>query len=76
MAQLRAIDEHGLSHLRNGSEIVLLASRILGFNGTVMEQIGNVNAPRRWMASVLTDIHFWVPMAVLIGGLALLRFIH
>jgi len=25
---------------------------------------------------VLTDIHFWVPIAVLIGGLLLLRFIH
>jgi len=25
---------------------------------------------------VLKDIHFWVPMAVLMGGLLLLRFIH
>jgi hypothetical protein len=28
------------------------------------------------MATVLTDIHFWVPVVVLIGGLLLLRFIH
>jgi hypothetical protein len=28
---------------------------------------------RGWMASVLTDIHFWVPVAVLLGGLLLLR---
>jgi hypothetical protein len=25
---------------------------------------------------VLKDIHFWVPVAVLLGGLLLLRFIH
>jgi hypothetical protein len=29
-----------------------------------------------WITSVLTDIHFWVPVAVLIGGLLLLRSIH
>jgi hypothetical protein len=29
-----------------------------------------------WRAGILTDIHFWVPVAVLIGGLLLLRFIH
>jgi hypothetical protein len=28
------------------------------------------------LASVLTDIHFWVPVAVLIGGLVLLTFLH
>jgi hypothetical protein len=27
-------------------------------------------------ASIFTDIHFWVPAAVLLGGLLLLRFIH
>jgi hypothetical protein len=31
------------------------------------------NASR--LASILADIHFWVPVAVLIGGLLLLRFI-
>jgi len=29
-----------------------------------------------WLTSVLTDIHFWVPVAVLIGGLLLLEYIH
>jgi hypothetical protein len=29
-----------------------------------------------WWTSVLTDIHFWVPVAVLIGGLILLRLIR
>jgi hypothetical protein len=28
------------------------------------------------LVSVLKDIHFWVPVAVLMGGLLLLRFIH
>jgi hypothetical protein len=27
-------------------------------------------------AKILTDIHFWVPVGVLIGGLLLLRIIH
>jgi hypothetical protein len=27
---------------------------------------------RNWIANVLTDIHFWVPLVVLIGGLLLL----
>jgi hypothetical protein len=31
---------------------------------------------RSWVRSVLTDIHFWVPVVVLIGGLLLLRAIH
>ncbi len=31
---------------------------------------------RSWWASILTDIHFWVPVAVLMGGLLLLRFIR
>jgi hypothetical protein len=31
---------------------------------------------RSFMSSVLTDIHFWVPVAVLVGGLLLLRFVH
>jgi hypothetical protein len=31
---------------------------------------------RSWWSSILSDIHFWVPVAVLIGGLLLLRFIR
>jgi hypothetical protein len=38
---------------------------------------GNVQTESRgWLASVLTDIHFWVPVAVLIAGLLLLKSIH
>jgi len=29
-----------------------------------------------WWTSVLSDIHFWVPVAVLMVGLLLLRFIR
>ena len=29
-----------------------------------------------WFTSVLTDVHFWVPVAVLFGGLLLLEYIH
>jgi len=37
----------------------------------------NETTPRRnAIASVLTDIHFWVPVAVLIGGLTLLTFLR
>jgi hypothetical protein len=28
------------------------------------------------VATVLTDVHFWVPAVVLVGGLLLLRIIH
>jgi hypothetical protein len=35
----------------------------------------NRTGPSR-LVLVLKDIHFWVPMAVLMGGLLLLRFIH
>jgi hypothetical protein len=28
------------------------------------------------LASILTDIHFWVPVAVLVAGLLLLHAIH
>jgi len=31
---------------------------------------------RGWWTSILSDIHFWVPIVVLVGGLLLLRFIR
>jgi hypothetical protein len=37
----------------------------------------NEIAPRQsTFASILTDTHFWVPVAVLIGGLVLLTFLR
>jgi len=32
--------------------------------------------PTSRLSSVLTDVHFWVPVAVLIAGLLLLSFMH
>jgi len=31
---------------------------------------------RSWLTSVLTDVHFWVPVVVLVAGLLLLKSIH
>jgi hypothetical protein len=33
-------------------------------------------SPRRMLGLVLRDVHFWVPVIVLIGGLFVLRWIH
>jgi hypothetical protein len=41
-----------------------------------MPSTENQARPRNWLSSVLTDVHFWVPVAVLIGGLLLLQSIH
>jgi hypothetical protein len=41
--------------------------------------VNRVNSPREpqrsWVGLVFRDIHFWVPVAVLIGGLIVLRWI-
>ena len=31
---------------------------------------------RSWVRLVLTDVHFWVPLVVLVGGLIVLSWIH
>ena len=41
-----------------------------------MQQGDSETRPRSMLGSVLTDIQFWVPLAVLIGGLILLSAIH
>jgi hypothetical protein len=41
-----------------------------------MQPTDNRDQPRNRWASVVTDVHFWVPVAVLIGGLILLNSIH
>lgn len=38
----------------------------------------DVGTPGRWRSlsvTVLCDIHFWIPVVVLLGGLAVLRWI-
>jgi len=37
-----------------------------------MESTENQKARSSRLSSVLTDVHFWVPVAVLLGGLLLL----
>jgi hypothetical protein len=37
-----------------------------------MESTENSKASSNRLSSVLTDVHFWVPVAVLLGGLLLL----
>jgi len=41
-----------------------------------MRPIDEPDPPGEWMMRVLTDAHFWVPLAVLIGGLLLFEFIR
>jgi hypothetical protein len=41
-----------------------------------MQQNDNVGQTRSWLNTVLTDVHFWVPVGVLIAGLVLLKAIH
>jgi len=41
-----------------------------------MEQNGRTEQNRSWVAIVLSDVHFWVPVIVLVGGLLLLRIIR
>jgi hypothetical protein len=37
---------------------------------------GREPPPRSWFSLVLSDVHFWVPVVVLVGGLLVLRWIH
>jgi hypothetical protein len=41
-----------------------------------MERTDNPKANTIRLSSVLTDVHFWVPLAVLLAGLLLLSFMH
>jgi hypothetical protein len=41
-----------------------------------MEDIDKSARPQSLMMAVLTDMHFWVPAVVLLGGLLLLGFIR
>jgi hypothetical protein len=37
--------------------------------------MSRMDANRPLLHSVLTDLHFWIPVLVLLGGLAVLRWI-
>jgi len=34
--------------------------------------LNSPTSPRHWSSVILTDVHFWVPLIVLIAGLVLL----
>ncbi len=34
-----------------------------------------VSPPPRWWRAILRDVQFWIPLAVLVGGLLLLRWV-
>lgn len=38
--------------------------------------MNTTSSNRSRSVTVLTDIHFWVPALVLLGGLLLLKFLH
>ena len=38
-----------------------------------MQRVASTSPTRERISSILTDIHFWVPLAVLIGGLLILQ---
>jgi hypothetical protein len=44
--------------------------------GGCMERMSTGEPRRGRVGSIFTDIHFWVPAVVLIGGLLMLRIIH
>ena len=41
-----------------------------------MTDDGRARGSRNWIGLILRDVHFWVPVIVLIGGLFVLRWIH
>jgi hypothetical protein len=49
---------------------------ITRLDSDTMQPIDDRKPRRNWLTSVLTDVHFWVPVTVLIGGLLLLESIH
>jgi len=40
-----------------------------------MHRVAKESSARERISRILTDIHFWVPLVVLVGGLLLLRMI-
>jgi hypothetical protein len=40
--------------------------------GHLMEKVESQSRNRNWVMNIMTDVHFWVPVVVLIAGLLLL----
>ena len=66
----------GLDNLTGGWPYNRTARYVAGFHEKEDMQPINNREASNWLTSVLTDLHFWVPVAVLIGGLLLLEYIH
>ena len=41
----------------------------------MLEQLDMSSPPSPWWQTMLRDIQFWIPLAVLVGGLLLLRWV-
>jgi hypothetical protein len=62
--------------MADAEHLSLISSALTRKRGKSMKENHEVANNRGLLMSVLTDIHFWVPVVVLIGGLLLLRSIH
>ena len=71
---------------RSGLNVVRSRSFIVGGRGEVAGTVGRVeaqmrrgkdfqNKSQRLAGAIIGDIHFWVPVVVLVAGLAVLRWI-
>jgi len=40
-----------------------------------MTELANKSELRSWLSFILADVHFWVPLIVLVGGLLLLAWV-
>jgi hypothetical protein len=62
-----------------GSEVIVAFSPELHCSAwrpsTATRNLGPVT-PNPWLKTVLSDIQFWVPVVVLVGGLFVLRWIQ
>lgn len=67
---------HNCLWRRSRETLRLATSDVASRMGYGMKRDDQSANTRSWLISVLTDIHFWVPVVVLIGGLLLLKWIH
>jgi hypothetical protein len=56
---------------RGGGDIISATMTVTPGSGNPTEK-----QRRNWLSSVLTDVHFWVPVLVLLAGLLLLRYVR
>jgi hypothetical protein len=64
-------DEERIVMKRGGGDIISATMTFTPGSGNPTEK-----QRRNWLSSVLTDVHFWVPVLVLLAGLLLLRYVR